>query len=250
MGQSIMLDCSATPKTHVANSSGFIIPALGDNREFCSLVAARTQCIVFDADYRKSPEHPFPAAIQDAEDITCYLTANSDKYDSSNIFLCGFSAGGNIALVTASALGPERVKGVLAFYPVVDLTERHPAPEKRFLAGAVIPAWCIRVFDEAYTLPDQRWNDPRISVTLAPAESFPNYVYVVCGNADTLYDPARKFVEKLKEAGHKDAKFVGLEYMAHAFDANPKKGTEAEDTKVKVYAEAVDVINSAIGATI
>jgi acetyl esterase/lipase len=206
--------------------------------------------VVFDADYRKSPEHPFPAAIQDAEDIICYLAANSDKYDSSNIFLSGFSAGGNIALVTASALGPERVKGVLAFYPVVDITKRCTAPEKRVLAGVVTPAWCVCVFDEAYTLPDQPWNDPRISVALAPAESFPNHVYVVCGNADTLYDPARKFVEKLKEAGHKDAEFVGLEYMAHAFDTNTKKGTEAEDKKVKVYTGAVDVINGAIGATI
>jgi len=188
---------------------------------------------VFDADYRKSPEHPFPAAIQDAEDITCYLAANADKYDSSNIFLGGFSAGGNIALVTASTLGPERVKGVLTFYPSVDLTKRQTAPEKRFLAGFIIPAWCVRVFDEAYMLPDQPWSDARISVTLAPPESFPSHVYVVCGNTDTLYDPARKFVEKLKEAGHKDAEFVGLEYMAHAFDTNTKRGTEAEDKKVR-----------------
>jgi acetyl esterase/lipase len=204
--------------------------------------------VVFDADYRKSPEHPFPAAIQDAEDITCFLAANSEKYDLSNIFLSGFSAGGNIALVTASALGPERVKGVVAFYPVVDLTKRHIAPEKRILAGGVIPAWCARVFDKAYTLPDQPWNDPRISVTLAPAESFPNHIYVVCGNADTLYESGRKFVEKLKEAGHKHAEFVGLEYMAHGFDIYAKMGTAGEEKKVKVYTGAVDLINSAIAA--
>jgi len=205
---------------------------------------------VFDADYRKSPEHPFPAAIQDAEDIAYYLAANPDKYDPSNIFLSGFSAGGNIALVTASALGPERVKGVLTFYPSVDFTKRHTAPEKRILAGGVIPAWCSRVFYEAYILPDQPRNDPRLSVNLAPAESFPNHVYVVCGNADTLYDPARKFVEKLKEAGHIDAEFVGLEYMGHGFDIHAKKDTESEAKKVKVYTGAVDLINRAIGATV
>ncbi|KIM86164.1 hypothetical protein PILCRDRAFT_5214, partial [Piloderma croceum F 1598] len=210
------------------HGSGFIIPSLGENREFCSLVAARTQCVVFDADYRKAPEHPFPAAIQDAEDITSYLAANSDKYDSSNIFLGGFSAGGNIALVTASALGPERVKGVLTFYPVVDLTKRHTAPEKHFLAGVIIPAWCVRVFDDASS---RELSQPCLRGLREP---------------DTLYDPAREFVEKLKEAGNKDAEFVGLEYMAHGFDVNTKKGTEADDKKVEVYTGAVDVINSAI----
>jgi acetyl esterase/lipase len=75
------------------------------NRKFCSLIAARTKCLVFDADYRKAPEHPFSAAIQDAEDIAYYLIANLDKYDPSNIFISGFSAGGSIAIVTASTLG-------------------------------------------------------------------------------------------------------------------------------------------------
>jgi len=232
------------------HGSGFIIPSLGENREFCSLVAARTQCVVFDADYRKSPEHPFPAAIQDAEDITHYLAANPDKYDLSNTFLSGFSAGGNIALVTASALGPERIKGVLTFYPVIDLTKLYTAPEKRFIAGITIADWVYRVFYGAYVLPDQTRNEPRISVNLAPAESFPSHVYMVCGNADTLYDPARKLVERLKEAGHNDAEFVGLEYMGHVFDIHAKKDTEGEEKKVKVYTGAVDLINKAIGATV
>lgn len=222
---------------------------LGANREFCSLVSARTKCLVFDADYRKAPEHPFPAAIQDAEDIVYYLLANPDKYDASNIFFSGFSAGGSIALVMASTIGPERVKGVIGIYPAVDLTKQHIAPEKHVLAGATTVPFFRNIARAAYMLPSQPRDDPRISVIHAPTENFPKHIYLACGNADSCYDPLVKFTERLKEAGHRDIEFVTLQYMAHAFDAHTKKGTEAEKRKIETYAGAVDLINRVIGAS-
>jgi len=222
------------------------VPALGTHREYCSLVAARTQCLVLDADYRKAPEHPFPAAIQDAEDVINYLEANPNQYDPTNIFLSGFSAGGNLALVTASVQGPKRIKGVIAFYPVVDLTRPHTAPEKRLLAGRVIPPFLLHnIFYDSYVLPNQPRTDTRISVILAPTDSFPNHVYLVCGDGDSLYNPAVKFVQKLKAAGHGDANFLALRYMGHGFDMHTKEGTEAEEKKNEAYAGAVDLINRA-----
>jgi acetyl esterase/lipase len=237
-----------TPALINFHGSGFVIPSLGTNSEFCSLIATRTQCVVLDADYRKAPDNPFPAAIQDAEDVTRYLAVNPSQYDASNIFISGFSAGGNIALVTASTFGPEHVKGVVAFYPSVDLTKPHTAPEKRVLAGVTITPFFRKFFYDSYMLPSQSRADPHISSIFAPTESFPNHVYLVCGNADSLYDPAVKFVERLKEAGHNDAEFVGLEYMSHGFDMSAKEGTEAAEKKDKAYAGAVDLINRAIGA--
>jgi acetyl esterase/lipase len=204
---------------------------------------------VLDADYRKAPEYPFPAAIQDAEDIIYYLIANPDKYDLSNIFLSGFSAGGNIALVTASTLGSERVKGVIGFYPAVDLTKQHTAPEKHMLAGNSISPFLRNIARSAYMLSSQPRDDPRISVTLAPTESFPSYIYLVCGNADAAYDPIFKLAERLKEAGHRDVEFVGLEYMGHWFDRRARAGTEAGEKKAKAYVGAVDLINRAIGVS-
>jgi acetyl esterase/lipase len=222
------------------------LPSLGRNREFCSVIAARTQCLVFDADYRKAPENPFPAALQDAEDIVHYIAANRGQYDPSNIFLSGFSAGGNIALVTAATLGPERVKGVIAFYPPVDFTKPHTAPEKRVLAGIIISPFLRKTFRSAYMLPSQPCDDPRISVIRTPVESFPKHVLLVCGNADQGYNPAFKFVQRLNDAGHTDAKFMGLEYMAHGFDMRAEDGTEAGENKRKAYFGAVDMINRTI----
>jgi acetyl esterase/lipase len=209
-------------------------------------VTARTNALVFDADYRKAPEHPFPAAVHDAEDVAHYILANPDQYDSSNIFTSGFSAGGNLALVIASSLGPERIKGVIGIYPPLDRTKTHIAPEKRMRAGLAISPFISKVFYDSYILPGQSPSDPRISPIGAPTESFPKSVYVACGNADTLYNPCVRFVGRLKEAGHNDAVFVNAEYEGHGFDKKTKAGTESVETKDRIYAGAVDMINKAL----
>lgn len=227
-------------------SSGFVIPSLGSDREFCSLVAARTGALVFDADYRKAPEHPFPAALQDAEDVAQYVLSKPNQYDSSNIFTSGFSAGGNLALVTASCLGPERIKGVVSIYPPLDFTKPHVAPVNRMRSGITISPFVKSIFHRSYVLPGQPECDPCISPVLALMETFPKSVYLACGNADSLYDPCVRFVEKLKEMGRNDVVFVSVEYEGHAFDKMAKAGTESAEQKDRMYAGAVEIINRAL----
>jgi acetyl esterase/lipase len=146
-------------------------------------------------------------------------------------------------------LGPERVRGVIAFYPPLDFTKPERAPEKRITAGFVIPPFIARFFQRSYLLPSHLRTDPRISPILGPTASFPKHVYLTCGNADSLYDPVEKFVQRLKDAGHNDAEFMGLEYMGHGFDIVAKEGTEAAEKKHMVHAGAVDMINRGIGAS-
>jgi acetyl esterase/lipase len=246
MGESILRLRLRVGQSNIKNSSGFIIPGLGTDREFCSLVAARTNALVFDADYRKAPEHPFPAAVHDAEDVAQYILANPDQYDSSNIFTSGFSAGGNLALVTASSLGPERIKGVIGIYPPLDMTKPHIAPVNRMRTGVKTLPFAVELFHNSYMLLGQSPSDPRISPILAPTETFPKFVHLACGNADSLYDPCARFVERLKDAGHTHAVFVGIEYEGHAFDKVAKMGTVSAEMKDRMYADAVETINKAL----
>ena len=103
----------------------------------------------------------------------------------------------------------------------------HTAPKKRVLAGGTMPPFIRNIYYSSYMLPNQPLTDPRISVILSPAERFPNHVYLACGNGDVLYNLAVKFVERLKDVGHKNVEFVGLEYMGHGFDIHAEDGTEA-----------------------
>jgi hypothetical protein len=66
-------------------------------------------------------------------------------------------------------------------------------------------------------------------------ETFPKFVYLACGNADGLYDPCVRFVERLKEIGHSDAVFMGAEYEGRLFDKKPKDGTESAAKKDRMY---------------
>lgn len=204
--------------------------------------------VVFDSDYRKAPEHPFPAAIEDAEDVIHYPESHPDQYDASNIFLSGFSAGGNLALVTASSLGPERIRCVIGIYPSVDLTHEHKPPEKRIDKGVSIPNSIRKFFYASYMLPGQSRSDPRISPIMAPVETFPKFVCLACGNADALHDPIMKLVGKLRESGHGEAESVSVDCQAHGFDKQAKDGTGSADKKQKIYDGAVDMINRALGA--
>ena len=115
------------------------------------------------------------------------------------------------------------------------------------IAGVVIRPVFYKFFDRSYILPSQDKADPRVSPIFAPIESFPSHVYLVCGNADGMYDSVKKLVERLKGAGHNGVEFVGPPYMGHAFDMLDNEGYEAEEKKHQAYDGAVDLINRATG---
>jgi dienelactone hydrolase len=111
--------------------------------------------------------------------IVSYYHISSDcKYNTSNIFLGGFSAGGNIAFVIAFIIGSEHVKAVTGFYPGVYLIKQHTAPEKRISAGVISQKYC-RIFDVWSSL----FRSAHISRP-GPDREFPRHIYLVCRNME------------------------------------------------------------------
>ncbi|KAF7964879.1 hypothetical protein HWV62_1951 [Athelia sp. TMB] len=230
------------------HGSGFVIPGLGADRKFCCFVATHSSCTVFDIDYRKAPEHPFPAATEDVEDVVSHLTTLPDQYDVSNIFLSGFSAGGTLALSVGTTLGPDIIKDVVAAYPAVDCSKQYVAPEKEFSAGFVIPRWMGDLYYDAYILPDQSRKDPRVSPLFAAAERFPRHLYLACGRADSLFEPTAMLAQKLKDAGHQDLTFSPIEGEAHSYDKRAMEGSISAGRRDRMYAEAVLMIERAMSS--
>lgn len=108
------------------HGSGFVIPLHGSDNDFAHRIVRDTDYSVLDVAYRLAPEHPYPAAPEDAEDAIRWVLANPQDFNSSRVAVSGFSAGGNLALVACSALLPkETFKHVIAVYPPTDL-EKHP----------------------------------------------------------------------------------------------------------------------------
>ena len=106
--------------------------AIGDAAlaaELASQVGRRTDAKVISVDYRLAPEHPYPAAVDDA--LAAYEALLDDGIAASDIVFAGESAGGGLAiatLVNARDHGLPLPAAAYAMSPYVDLT----------LAGATV----------------------------------------------------------------------------------------------------------------
>ncbi len=113
------------------HGSGFVLLDLDTHDDLCRRLCAASGCAVASVDYRLAPEHPFPAAPDDCLAATRWLAAQATALgvDGTRLVLCGDSAGGCLAVVTALRLreeGGPALRGQLLFYPVLDLTPAQP----------------------------------------------------------------------------------------------------------------------------
>ncbi len=103
------------------HGGGWVWGNLDSHDSVCRSLAIDSGCAVLAVDYRLAPEHPFPAALDDARDALAWLRENGATLglDPTCIALCGDSSGANIALHTAARTsGPLQHLGL--FYPPLD----------------------------------------------------------------------------------------------------------------------------------
>lgn len=125
------LNCAMlTPKDEFAggvilylHGGGYVAGNLDYAKGFGSVLAVKCGIKVFVVEYRLAPEHPYPAALDDAMDAYGYLL--SDGYEPSRIALCGESAGGGLCYALCQKLrdkGRSMPAGIIAISPWTDLT--------------------------------------------------------------------------------------------------------------------------------
>ncbi|KAJ9299073.1 hypothetical protein DTO271G3_3315 [Paecilomyces variotii] len=275
-------DTKPTPIIINFHGSGFVIPSLGSDSGYCSFIANETGIPVLDADYRKGPEHPFPAALEDVFDVLCWtITAQSARFDAKNIVLSGFSAGANLALVASSSSSSSsslllqkkqqnllpseeengfKIKAVVAFYHITNMTippETKTAPKPHY---PIHPA-LARIFNACYVTDSMRdrsiMRNPLISPSFIPEEEFPDTVVIITCEGDTLAGEGNELAERLKEKGtggdgseegkgrRRKVVNVQLEGVGHAFDKFP--GDVERKRRDEAYGLAVDVLRGVFG---
>ena len=155
--------------------------------------------------YRLAPEHPFPAAYEDAlAAIHWAVGAASDlRVDAGRIALAGDSAGGNLAAAAALVLaGDPAIRHQLLFYPAVDASCSTPSFGTEF--PGFLSSGQMRWYWDQYA-PDRngknRASDRRASPMAGPiASDTPSATIVAAGN-DPLHDEAVAYADKLQAAG-------------------------------------------------
>lgn len=186
------------------HGGGWVIGSIETHDATCRYLARNAQVRVLSVDYRLAPEHPFPAAAEDALTAFRFAARNADALgaDSSAIAIGGDSAGANLAASVCLATmgkGPRPVFQLL-FYPATDGTTRRRSRDL-FADGFFLTDDDMTWFLDHYCPDVETRADPRLSVLLADDLRGLPPAYVVTAGFDPLRDEGNAFADRLREAG-------------------------------------------------
>lgn len=171
-------------------------------------------------DYRLAPEHPCPAALEDALKVWDYLMLLG--YGARDVILAGDSAGGNLALVLTLKLKAERrflPRGLVLMSPWTDLTASGRSYRTKAEVDPVLDAEYIDRMTKAYIPEGENLENPLISPLFGDFEGFPP-VYIQVGENEILLSDSVELHKKLQKAGV-PAKLDRFKGMWHVFQMSP-----------------------------
>ncbi len=171
----------------------------------CRLLAARAGALILAVDYRRPPEHPFPAAVDDALAATGWAAEHAAELgaDPARIAVGGDSAGGNLAAV-ATRLARDGGGALpvlqLLLYPVTDLSRKR-ASYRLFAAGFFLDEADMDWYRDLYLPDPAAAGDPRASPLIAEDLGGLPPAYVATAGFDPLRDEGEAYAEGLRAAG-------------------------------------------------
>lgn len=197
------------------HGGGFVIGSPDTHDALCRSLSAAAGIAVISVDYRLAPEHPAPAALEDATDALDDVVRRADDLglDVEHLAVGGDSAGGNLAALAAvhhrdrcrddEVLAPLRLQ--LLIYPVVDLTHfdgQYPSFVEN-ADGYLLTSEAMEFFEHNYL------GGPLSPAASSPAVS-PMHVVDLSGCApaflqtaefDPLRDEGEAYSRRLSDAG-------------------------------------------------
>ena len=202
-------------------------------RTLTSKLAMSTAMDVLCFDYRLAPEHPYPAAIEDAVRVWDYLMLLG--YGARDVIVAGDSAGGNLALALVNKLkatGRLLPRGLVLMSPWTDLTCSGKTHETKADVDPVLDAEYLNRARFAYA-GEQDMTDPMISPIFGDFKGFPS-TYIQVGDNEMLYSDATKLHRKMASA-KVSVRFDHYEGMWHVFQMSPIKKAYGAMNKIAEF---------------
>jgi acetyl esterase len=215
------------------HGGGWTIGDINTHDTTCQRLASGVPAVVVSVDYRLAPEHRFPAAVEDCDAATAWVSAHAAELggDPAKLAVAGDSAGGNLAAVVArharDAAGPP-IAFQLLVYPATDLTRSFPSHAengKGYLLESDTMTWFIGNY-----LDESDLKDPDASPLFADDLSGLPPALVVTAEFDPLRDEGEAYAERLREAGVAvtTSRYDGMIHAFYGMDAifdSSKKAT-------------------------
>jgi acetyl esterase len=162
---------------------------------------------VVSVDYRLAPEHPFPAAVEDAHLALEWVARNADDLggDARRLAVGGDSAGGNLATVVARRARQEQFPVVYQalFYPSTDVSRTDRPSFQQYGQGYWLTTRAVETFRSFYLPDPDRWRHPDASPLLAPEKDLrllPATLVLTAG-CDVLRDEGQEYADRLAALG-------------------------------------------------
>jgi acetyl esterase len=195
-------DAAPRPLTVYFHGGGFVLGDLDTHDEPCRILCREAGVHVLSIAYRLAPEHPFPAAIDDAAAGLRWARAHAGPLgaDPARVAVAGDSAGGNLAAVVGmddAALPFAR----LLIYPATDSLTLRPS-QRLFAEGFALTLRDRDEFFRQYTAGyAARLDDPRLSPFCAASLARPTPTVIAIAGFDVLRDEGEAYAEALQRAG-------------------------------------------------
>jgi acetyl esterase/lipase len=204
---------AASPALVYFHGGGCVFGSIETQDGICRLLASGSDCAVISIDYRRAPEHRFPAAVDDAYAATAWVVEHAAELGLAprRIAVGGDSAGGGLAAVVCQMArqlrGPRLALQVL-FCPVMDMSAE--TPSRRALAtGYFLDQATIDWMLKHYCPPAMDLKDPRLSPALAPDLCDLPPAQIHTAEFDPLRDEGEAYAKALRRAG------VAVRYTCH-----------------------------------
>ncbi len=193
------------PTIFYVHGGGYYFCTPQTHRPLTLALARLTDMPVFSLDYRLAPEHPYPAALDDA--LAAWDALLARGLSARHIVIAGDSAGGGLALATLIALhrrGGAQPAGALLFSPWTDLAATGDTLRTNDRHDVMFHGESIGRAARLY-LGATPATDPLVSPLYASAAELAALppLYVQASDKEVLLDDSRRLVERVRAAGGK-----------------------------------------------
>jgi acetyl esterase len=199
---------------------GWVLGSLETADAVCRRLANAAACAVVSVSYRRAPENPFPAGLEDCYAAICWVAGHGAEHglDGGRLAVGGASSGGNLAAAVALRArerGGPRLSFQLLVYPPLDHRAETPSmsqsPELPFLSAEDV-AWCW-----SHYLADAADGESLLASPLRASylRGLPPAL-VITAELDPLRDEGELYAARLREA-EVAAELVRFDGMVHGF---------------------------------
>jgi len=182
------------------HGGGMVLMSPKTHRHLTIEIAKLTKMRVLSVDYRRAPEHSFPAGLEDC--FKAYSWLLSQGFKSENIVIAGDSSGGNLTITNLIKLRDEGIPlpaGAVVLAPAIDYTGNSKTVLENAKTDPILADIGIFWWRTSY-LGGADPNNPLISPVLADLKGLPP-ILIQVSKSEMLYDNSTRFAERAKAAG-------------------------------------------------